>query len=208
MNTQLQTRDTFSTPISTDFTTKKGLTSSTGQEPHQFGGVILKELLDNSIDACESAGVNPEITIGYEHDGTFATYCVADNGNGLSKETIEKILDFDTRTSDKAAMKSPSRGAQGNAFKTILGIPNTCDGYVIIESLGFSHRIKINATESMMLPPDYDVAEIPLTVGTAVKVIMKRERSDEGLDWAQRFAVFNPHIRVKIGYIENLKNTC
>ena len=111
-------RTHFSVSTSTDFTTVKGLTSSTGQSSYRFGSVIVKELIDNALDACETAGIAPQITIGYEHDGTFAIWCIADNGNGLSKDTIENILDFSTRTSDKSAYKSPSRGAQGNAFKT------------------------------------------------------------------------------------------
>jgi hypothetical protein len=34
-----------------------------------------------------------------------------DNANGIQPETIKRILNFETRTSDKTAYRSPTRGA-------------------------------------------------------------------------------------------------
>jgi len=100
------------------------LQAQTGQPASAFGEVVLKELIDNALDACESAGVNPVIHIGYAAVDDRLRLAVSDNGNGISESVIKSILNFDTRTSDKAAYKSPTRGAQGNAFKTIIGIPH------------------------------------------------------------------------------------
>jgi DNA topoisomerase VI subunit B len=78
--------------------------------------VVLKELVDNALDACEKADVSP--VIGIEVHGTHSggiEISVSDNGPGIPTKTVESVLNFDTRTSDNAAYRSPSRGAQGNA---------------------------------------------------------------------------------------------
>ena len=57
------TRTTFSTSRLLDFASVKELTAQTGHEVGEWPLVIVKELLDNALDACEEAGVAPVITI-------------------------------------------------------------------------------------------------------------------------------------------------
>ena len=52
---------------------------------------MLKELVDNALDAAEEAGRSPEITISVTTDP--GTIIIADNGPGLAAETIGDILD-------------------------------------------------------------------------------------------------------------------
>ena len=51
---------------------------------------------------------------------------IQDNGGGIDTETIKSILDYSIRVSSREAYVSPTRGAQGNALKTILAM-----GYVL-----------------------------------------------------------------------------
>ena len=69
-------RTTFTTSRLLDFCSRKELTAQTGHPPHQWPLVIIKELTDNALDACEEAGVPPEISIKVSADGI----AVADNG--------------------------------------------------------------------------------------------------------------------------------
>ena len=48
---------------------------------------------------------------------------IGDNGAGIPPDVVKRICDFNSRTSDKAAYVSPSRGAMGNGSKLILAIP-------------------------------------------------------------------------------------
>jgi hypothetical protein len=48
---------------------------------------------------------------------------IKDNGRGIPPVAVQSILDFRTRTSNKAAYRSPTRGLQGNALKTVIGTP-------------------------------------------------------------------------------------
>src|SRR5829696_1455916 len=115
---QLQ-RTTFSTSRLLDFASIRELQAQTGHEVGEWPLVILKELLDNAIDACEEAGIAPVIEVEVDDDGIL----VSDNGSGLPASTIEGVLDFSIRVSSREAYVSPTRGAQGNALKTIVAMP-------------------------------------------------------------------------------------
>src|SRR5207253_2967142 len=57
---------------------------------------------------------------------------------------VAGILDYNARTSSREAYASPTRGAQGNAMKTLLAMPFALDGQcseTVIESQGVAHRI-------------------------------------------------------------------
>jgi DNA topoisomerase VI subunit B len=71
------------------------------------------------------------------------TLSVHDNGSGILPDTVRRILNFQTRTSDKAVYRSPTRGAQGNALKTVLGMPCAFGirEPIVIEAHGVSHEI-------------------------------------------------------------------
>ena len=122
MSAQVPERRTFSVSRAADFLEARALVSQTGQPEHRFGDVVIKELLDNALDACETAGVQPKITVTAEADGDINLLTVAGNGNGIPPEVMARILDYLTLTRDKAMYRSPCRGAQGNALKTVIGI--------------------------------------------------------------------------------------
>jgi DNA topoisomerase-6 subunit B len=67
--------------------------------------VILKELVDNGIDACEEAGIAPEITVTVD----TTSISVADNGPGLPVETIKRVLDYTVRSPAPAGCGRPGR---------------------------------------------------------------------------------------------------
>src|SRR5215203_5884852 len=133
-------RTTFSTSRLLDFASVKELTAQTGHENGEWPLVIVKELLDNALDACEEAGIAPVITIEVNDGGIL----VRDNGPGIPASTIESVLDFAIRVSSREAYVGPTRGAQGNALKTIVAMPFVLDGergQVEIAARGERHLI-------------------------------------------------------------------
>lgn len=63
--------------------------------------VILKELLDNAVDACEESGTALVIRA----DVTERAITVSDNGPGLPAETVAGILDFAVRVSSREGFR-------------------------------------------------------------------------------------------------------
>ena len=198
MAVQLQ-RQVFEISRAAEYFTVRELQAQTGQLAENFAQVVLKELVDNALDACETAGVTPEISIEVSGQDTL-TMVVTDNGRRLPPETIRRILNFSTRTSDKAAYRSPSRGAQGNALKTILGIPQALGSHapVIIESQGVRHTIKARIDPAGNLQIDHQQDDFDYQ-GTRVAVTLPGE--DQiffPIRWGKAFALLNPHALVRI----------
>jgi hypothetical protein len=78
-----------------------------------------RQLVDN-----EEAGIAPVIEISVSLDGIV----VADNVLGIAPGTVADILDYSCHVSSREAYVSPTRGAQGNALKTILAMAFVLDG--------------------------------------------------------------------------------
>jgi len=135
-------REHFETSRELDFLSRKELIAQTGHQVAEWPLVVLKELLDNSLDACEEAGIAPCIEI--EVDETSIT--ITDNGPGIPAEVIDKVLDFKIRVSSREAYVSPTRGAQGNALKTVVAMPFSISGRgtVVVESQGVRHEIEVS----------------------------------------------------------------
>ncbi len=134
-------RTTLRTSRLLDFCSRKELIAQTGHQPDAWPLVVLKELVDNALDACEEAEVAPEVTIRVDDDGITVT----DNGPGIPPETIASVLDFSVRVSSREAYVAPDRGAQGNALKTIVAMPFVLDsdrGVLEVDAGGARHRIE------------------------------------------------------------------
>ena len=137
-------RTTFETSRAAEYFDARKLSTLTGVQASEFASVCLKELVDNALDACETVGVAPEIDVDVtDLDGVIGL-TVSDNGPGIPPELVERVLDYSVFVSDKAAYRSPTRGAQGNALKTIIGIPYSLGSHepVIIEARGVRHVIE------------------------------------------------------------------
>lgn len=134
-------RETFRTSREMDFFSKRELVAQIGHDVEEWPLVILKELIDNALDAIEESGIPPEINV----SGDTAGITVSDNGPGVPDSTIESVLDFTIRVSSREAYVSPTRGAQGNALKTLAAMPYAVDsekGRLIVDSCGERRSIR------------------------------------------------------------------
>jgi hypothetical protein len=197
-------RITFETSRAAEYFDKVGLSKQTGQVPSRFAEVVIKELADNALDAAEYARVAPEVEISAQEKGSALILSVADNGPGIPPRTVQKMLDFNTRTSDKAVYRSPTRGAQGNALKTIVGMPHALGSGknpVLLDSQGARHLIKVVADPAGELTKECTIERCQRTTGTRVTVVLPEATQffskAELLHWGRAVAVFNPHAFVK-----------
>lgn len=192
-------RTVFATPRAAEFLELRALQAQTGQPVDAFGDVVVKELIDNALDAAETAGVDPVLTITTETVGDTVVVTVTDNGVGITPETITRICDFNNTVSDKARYRGPARGAQGNALKTLLGIPHALDvdAPVVIESHGVRHELQVMVDPVGDVVVNHDQAPILLPrgngiAGTSVSVTLPKNVTVDISNWAFKAALVNP----------------
>jgi DNA topoisomerase VI subunit B len=163
-------RETFRTSRLLDFASTKELIAQTGHQPAQWPLVVIKEVIDNEIDACEERGIAPEITVVVNAIGIS----VIGNGPGIPSETVKRVLDFTVWISSREAYVSPTRGAQGNALKTIIAMPFVLDGQkgkVEIEARSVRHVIQFEVDHVRQTPViHHEQEKSKVKVGTVVRV--------------------------------------
>jgi hypothetical protein len=211
------TRVAFRVSRLTEFCSIKELQNQTAHQVCDWPLVVLKELIDNALDGTEEIETAPVLEVTVRDD----EITIQDNGAGIPAETIRSIQDFSVRVSTREAYVSPSRGAQGNALKTIIAMAYVLDrerrdgnnnevasGTTIIETRGVAHRIEFQVDHVTNEPKiTYTSTDSPVHVGTRIKIkwpgdlphygsLINRTRDAikalvEGYVW------FNPHLTIR-----------
>jgi DNA topoisomerase VI subunit B len=202
------TRVAFKVSRLMEFCSERELQNQTGHSLYDWLLVVGKETMDNALDACEEAEVAPDITIIVD----AGTIIVQDNASGIDTETIESILDYSIRVSSREAYVSPTRGAQGNALKTILAmsyvlnrkiVSNTDPaGITIIETRGIKHQIEFGVDHINNQPKIiHTTSESPVKVGTKLTIHWPPKNGLLAEDRFKRlieaYAWFNPHLTLR-----------
>ena len=217
------TRVPFQVSRLMEFCSIRELQNQTGHDVWDWPLVVLKELFDNALDACEEAEVAPVIKVSVSPK--TGTIVIVDNGPGIPEDTIRAVCDYTIRVSSREAYVSPSRGAQGNALKTILAMGYVLDrhrlsqddhaeaadatGETIIEAKRTAHKIRFLVDHITNEPRiTHTTAPSPITVGTRI-TIKWPPSSDDGYGYmldnaesgfkalAENYVWFNPHLTLR-----------
>jgi DNA topoisomerase VI subunit B len=206
------TRVAFSVSRLMEFCTLRELQNQTGHSVYEWPLVVEKELIDNALDACEESEIAPVISISVESD----SITIQDNASGIETATIKSILDYTVRVSSREAYVSPTRGAQGNALKTILAMAYVLNrefyeddnteavGLTVIETRGQKHQIEFRVDHINNQPKiTHTVTDSPIRLGTKITVSWPQQwewewRSGARFkELAESYAWFNPHLTLR-----------
>jgi hypothetical protein len=200
-----------------EFCTRRELVNQTGHQEFQWPLVVLKELVDNALDAAEEAEIAPIISIIVTGD----SIAVRDNGPGIPAKTIEGVLDYNIRVSSREAYVSPTRGAQGNALKTILPMAyvlnehqgENASGRTVIEAHGVAHHIAFevdhikqepkiaHATKrSSLMQGTRITVELPVLLQEGGKIDIVEWCKNEFLRLAESYVWLNPHLSLRVSW--------
>jgi DNA topoisomerase VI subunit B len=204
------TRVNFAVSRLMEFCSKRELQNQTGHSVSDWPLVVAKELFDNALDACEEAEIAPNITVIVERDKII----VQDNANGIDATTIESILDYTVRVSSREAYVSPTRGAQGNALKTILavdyvlqGAAGDAAGVTIVETRGVAHRIEFRVDHINNQPRIFhSTTPSPISTGTRFTIHWPDPDLLDEVEFVQlvgSYVWFNPHLTVRGVWLGN-----
>ena len=109
---------------------------------------IIHEYVSNSIDACEEAGILPEVDVQIEELGEeYLEVTVKDNGPGLTEQTVRKALG-QILAGTKFHRMIQARGQQGigAAGCTMLSQITTGKPVKVITGTSKSHAISLEIT--------------------------------------------------------------
>ena len=183
-----------------EYFSAKELAMQIGGDVDAWPLILVKELVDNSLDACEPHGP-PIIQVTIDQDG----FTVTDNGPGLPDEVLDGSLDYSQRISTKAAYVSPTRGRLGNALKVLWAAPYVAHGAerttITVDTPRARHIIRVRY-DAIRQEPTLEHIPGPATVkiGTSVSVpysqlarLLDSGKGREFYGLLAAFAVGNPH---------------
>lgn len=213
----------LSRPNILDFVRLEGLQKLTSVTAHDWDLYIFKELVDNALDADEfnrenlgRPRVEVEMNYSVSADSKDSWFEITvRNRSAFPLDNLLDIFDLERRVSTKDLYNLPTRGAQGNALKTILGIPYALH-YHYFASYNLSGRLKpiyihsgnqladvrlsVNERRQHVLldlPPRRNVNRFQegteIYVGLERFIQRKPRRVPELMHLAESFAIFNPH---------------
>ncbi|WP_124216902.1 DNA topoisomerase VI subunit B [Candidatus Mancarchaeum acidiphilum] len=165
---------------------------------------IVHEYVTNSLDACEEAGILPEITVSIKDAGENKYWIsIEDNGPGIPKKYIGKAL-ATILAGTKFNSYKQQRGQQGiGAAGCTLFSSMTTGKPIHIESttLNESYACDLSINTIDNTPVVSNMSDINHS-GTGLKVEgvfgeIKYERGDRGVyEYLKRTALVNPHCQI------------
>jgi len=210
----------LSRALNYDFVRLEGLQKLT-ITAHDWDLYVVKELIDNGLDADEADPniTTPHIRVSVQYvenhlpnGNERSVFIVVSNLSRFPVEQLDDLFDLDKRVSDKQYYNVPTRGAQGNALKTILGIPYALNyHYFSNYHLDVDPLVISYADKKALITLDIDKVNEQITLHTEIKAVRHPEamtkivvnipqffqqipRKMEDLkQFAQSFALFNPH---------------
>jgi DNA topoisomerase VI subunit B len=136
-------REHLDDPREGEYFSEKGLTSLTGLPRNRWHLVLIKELIDNSLDAVE--GLKDK----YVHiECADNSFVIRDSFGGIPENIFEGIYDFSKYISNKRHYVVVSRGYQGNALKTVIGICHLLNAQLYF--ITGNRKISYNIDESRL----------------------------------------------------------
>jgi DNA topoisomerase-6 subunit B len=176
----------------------------------------VKEAVDNAFDACEEAGILPDIYIEIQEAGDYYRLIVEDNGPGITKEQLPKIFGK-LLYGSRFHAREQNRGQQGIGISAAVLYSQLTSG----KPAKITSRPKGQAqAQYFELIIDTDTNEPEISVdentswerphGTRIELEMEANmRARSSLqDYIQDTAVVNPHARIEFmepGLDESLK---
>ena len=166
----------------------------------------VKEAVDNSLDACEEAGILPDVDVRVVQTGDdHYRVTVRDNGPGIVRQQVPSVFGRLLYGSKFHRLKM-SRGQQGIGISAagMYGLITTGKPITIISRTGTrrqAHLYKL-AIDTQKNRPDIiadDTVEVDWPSGTEVSIelVASYQRSRQSVDeYLDLVAIANPHARI------------
>lgn len=180
----------------------------------------IKEAIDNSLDACEDAGIMPEIAVEVEKLGAgtakgadLIRIKITDNGPGISQEDVIKVFG-EYLASSKFGRGRCSRGQQGigiSAVTTWAQLTHGTGASVVTKKSSmrkaFACEIAVDIKKNKGIVKSSKTIDWDRPSGVSCEFIMDARvqlNGDAGLlTYLQGTALVNPHLTLRYKLLDN-----
>jgi len=180
----------------------------------------LKEAVDNSLDACEQAGILPEIEVQIQKVGVGSSkntdlikITVEDNGPGIEQDDLAKVFG-EYLASSKFGKGQCSRGQQGigiSAATTWAQLTNAKGAFVLSKTPTMRKAIRgqvdVDIKSNIGILKNKETVEWDRKSGTRVEFTIDGRiqlNGDGGLiTYLEGTVLVNPHLTLKYKLMEN-----
>ena len=166
----------------------------------------VKEGVDNALDACEEAGILPDVYVGIEEAGEYYRLVIEDNGPGITAEQVPKVFGK-LLYGSRFHVREQNRGQQGIGISAAVLYSQLTSG----KPAKITSRTRGSAEAKYFeLIIDTDTNEPEVSVedttswdrphGTRIELELEanmRARS-QLRDYVKHTAVVNPHARIEL----------
>ena len=202
--------------LTSRYFTLEGLERLTGVTPRNYDALIVKELIDNSLDACDEVGIIPRINVEINTEGNLISYSIQDNAHGIPEKNLAKIIDPSAISSSRYLYKYPTRGALGHFWKCLLGMSyafysanklELSGSPITITTQGKFYQLRVvNINGSYKVEPQ--VTDVEAIQGTKVTITLPIHDPDwlrvDGIARVIRdFTYVNPNAELSLEYRGN-----
>ena len=166
----------------------------------------VKEAVDNALDACEEAGITPDVYVEIQEAGNYYRLIIEDNGPGITREQIPNIFGK-LLYGSRFHKREQNRGQQGIGISAAVLHAQKTSG----KPAKITSRTETDAdAEYFELIVDTDANEPEISVedttswerphGTRIELEMEANmRARQQLhDYIKHTAVVNPHARIEL----------
>lgn len=178
--------------------------------------MTVKEAVDNSLDACEEAGVLPDVTVKIKQTGEDRfRVTVQDNGPGIVKEQIPKIFGKLLYGSKFHRLRQ-SRGQQGIGISAVVlysqlttGLPTKVWSRTSEKKKVQYYELFINTTKNEPEIVKEQAMDDGLERGVKVEIdVVGRYRKTQGVDdYLKQTSIANPFARITYNAPDGTKIT-
>jgi hypothetical protein len=174
---QIHKPDTF------DFASLPGLTKVTGEPSRRLRRLLLKELIDNALDAADAAGRPGAATIEKRDPDT---YVITDQGHGLdgAPDALAALFAIHRPMVSTKYLRRPLRGALGNGLRVAVGCVVVSGGTIEVIARGKHVVLRPRRAGPTEIVSTSNVAD---TIGTTLIVTLDPTIPYDDLDtmWAE-----------------------
>ena len=151
------------------FTNPRTLLQKAGCQPQDLRRLVLRELVDNALDAGANAIVE---NLGKDW------YAVSDDGPGIDPDDVPRIFSVNRSLISSKQIRLPTRGMVGNGCRVIMGAVAAFDGFLVVDNRG--RRLVLDVDRATGMTNIVKDDAVPMHPGMRVHINLGSDGYDYG----------------------------